>query len=409
MGRLRTCCLALSASLAGKVAFPLSQEYNASLASYFASQQSEVTPLCIVSPENTEDVSAAIRILTTSTEVCHFTIRSGGHSTVAGASNINAGVTVDLRHLSGVQLSPDQRSVQVGAGAAWGAVCDTAVGFEVVTADGIVVHANRREHPDLRWALCGGGNSFGVVTRVDLQTFALERGSGQFWGGVVYHDISRADDEIAALEDFSNAPETYDVYSSLIASFAMVYTKPEPDPAAFRGLSAIPSLHSTMRVTDLSSILEEAEALQMIGLRQAWATLTIVPTAEALQSTVKVWNASTASVQGVEGITWALVMDPLPPAFYARHSEENALGLGGRQGGALMILLLDATYKQSSDDGKVDRALRALVDSIERAWRTRRARPLSLPQLRGTMAEPGRQLRGREHPKAQKCTEGLRS
>lgn len=307
--------MALSALLGDKVAVPLSGTYNASLASYFAPQQSAASPLCIISPETTDDVSAAIRTITASKDGCHFALRSGGHSTVVGASNIDAGVTFDLRHLDSIQLSPDRHSVRVGAGAPWGAAfayleplnltvagarepsvgigglavgggisylgprhgwtCDTVVNFEVVTANGSVVNANRRENPDLRWALCGGGNSFGVVTRVDLQAFAQE--GGQLWGGVAYHNISNAEKEISALADFSK-PETYDGYSSLIATFAyaggastivnsMVYTKPEKNPAAFRALSEIPSLGNTTRITNITSLLAETEAMTGAGLR----------------------------------------------------------------------------------------------------------------------------------------------
>ncbi|KAK8124367.1 oxidoreductase [Apiospora kogelbergensis] len=372
--------MALSALLGDKVAVPLSGTYNASLASYFAPQQSAASPLCIISPETTDDVSAAIRTITASKDGCHFALRSGGHSTVVGASNIDAGVTFDLRHLNSIQLSPDRHSVRVGAGAPWGAAfayleplnltvagareqsvgvgglaigggisylgprhgwtCDTVVNFEVVTANGSVVNANRRENPDLRWALCGGGNSFGVVTH------------------------------------FSK-PETYDGYSSLIATFAyaggastivnsMVYTKPEKSPAAFRALSEIPSLGNTTRITNITSLLSETEAMTGAGLRKAWATLTIVPTAEALRAAVQAWNASIASIEGIEDVIWALATDPLPPGFYARHAAENALGLDGRRSKALMVILFSVTWRSPGEDGKVDRALKAWVESTAR-------------------------------------------
>lgn len=97
-----------------------------------------------------------------------------------------------------------------------------------------------------------------------------------------------------------------------------------------------------------------------------WATLTIIPTAAALRAAVQAWNASLASVQGTEDLTWALVTEPLPPGFYARHAADNALGLGGRKGRALMILLFNVTWRQLSDDGKIDAALKAWVESTTR-------------------------------------------
>ncbi len=56
---------------------------------------------------------------------------------------------------------------------------------EVVTADGAVLTANRCSHPDLFWALRGGGGgSFGVVTRLTLATHPLPQHFGVAWGTV---------------------------------------------------------------------------------------------------------------------------------------------------------------------------------------------------------------------------------
>jgi hypothetical protein len=51
----------------------------------------------------------------------------------------------------------------------------------VVLADGAVVNANCEENSDLWYALKGGSNNFGVVTRFDFQTFA----QGDLWGGSI--------------------------------------------------------------------------------------------------------------------------------------------------------------------------------------------------------------------------------
>lgn len=81
-------------------------------------------PACILFPKTTQDVSEAVKILAKHTvKVSYeFAIRSGGHTSWAGASNIAGGVTLDLRELNSVDVSEDGRTVQVGAGASWDAV-----------------------------------------------------------------------------------------------------------------------------------------------------------------------------------------------------------------------------------------------------------------------------------------------
>lgn len=300
------------------VIFPNSDEYTASLSSYFSSQQAEEHPDCIVYPETVQDVSTAVHALTVvlnTTSDCQFAVRSGGHSFTAGASNIDSGVTVDLRGLHSIELSHDLSTVSVGVGSTWddvytqldhlnlsvaggrvagvgvggltlggglswhgpryGFTCDTVKNFEVVLHNGSVVNANVNENPELSWALRGGTNNFGIVTRIDFETFR----QGNLWGGVVEYELSTSREQIEALASL-NGIGNYDEYASLEMSFAysgaagaafivntMEYTMPTVDPEVFQNISTIPSLASTMRLTNMSDLALEIAAMQASGLR----------------------------------------------------------------------------------------------------------------------------------------------
>ncbi|PHH58663.1 hypothetical protein CDD82_2795 [Ophiocordyceps australis] len=226
-----SCCALLAARLGNITVFPGSTEYNSSVSSYYSSQAAAVRPACIVLAQNAEHVSIALGRLASAPYApghdnqtnCLFAIRSGGHAVAPSASNIEGGVTLDLRGLADVQIDETRTSVSVGVGNTWDAVyaklqvanlsanggrvagvgvggltlgagisyfgtrygwtADAVSNYQVVLANGTIVNASRHRNPDLYWALKGGGNNFGVVTRIDLDTFD----QGAFWGGLLTH------------------------------------------------------------------------------------------------------------------------------------------------------------------------------------------------------------------------------
>lgn len=92
---------------------PGTDVYSANKGSYIAEQQGELSLDCFVAVARR--LSIAISIAVSRVTQCPFAIRAGDNSDLAGASNIETGITVDLRKLSYINVAADKKSVTVGS------------------------------------------------------------------------------------------------------------------------------------------------------------------------------------------------------------------------------------------------------------------------------------------------------
>lgn len=343
---------------------------------------------------------------------CPFAIRSGGHAAEEGAANIDDGVTIDLRGLNTIELSNDKKTVAVGAGNTWdkvyneldglglsvnggrtagvgvgglslgggiswfstryGWTADTITNYEVVLANGSIINANKKQNKDLLWALRGGGNNFGIVSRVDVQTFKQE----PFWGGFVYHAPSVWEDEIREFATINTA--NYDEYAHLTLTWSysaaagvavanqLQYTKSGVDdvPPIFKNITSLPTTYASLGVQSASKHADDLKAQQAVGQRGLFVVNTLISTEEALKATYVRFNESLQAIEKTAGIIWSLTLEPLPPQLYARHAKDNALGLQSRKK-PLVVVLLSASWTDETDDATIEQAARKLSADLE--------------------------------------------
>ncbi|MFC6066348.1 FAD-binding oxidoreductase [Streptomyces ochraceiscleroticus] len=186
-------------ALRGPVIAPQDSEYDESRKIYNASIDRR--PAAIVRCTDAADVMDTVDFIRD--HDLELAVRGGGHSG-PGLALVDDGVTIDLSPMRWVRVDPVAKTAQVGGGTLLGDLDHAAHGFglatpagimsttgiggltlggghghltrkygltvdnllaaDVVLADGSFVTANEKDHPDLFWALRGGGGNFGVVT-----------------------------------------------------------------------------------------------------------------------------------------------------------------------------------------------------------------------------------------------------
>ena len=106
----------------------------------------------------------------------------------------------------------------------YGLTIDHVRSIEVVTADGEIVTASATEHPDLFWALRGGGGNFGVATSFEVELHP----AGMVYGGAIFYDASEAATVLPAYARYAAAaPEELTTMALLMAAPPAPFVPPE--------------------------------------------------------------------------------------------------------------------------------------------------------------------------------------
>jgi hypothetical protein len=308
-------------------------------------------PACVYRPTCAAEVAAAVRASDkTSTQ---FAVRGGGHMGIKGANSIDGGPLIVMSNLTTLELAADRKSVWVGPGNDWGAVysyldrfglattggrlapvgvpglllgggisfhgnqhgwsADNVVEYEIVLHDGTVTSVTAKNKPDLFWALKGGSNNFGIVTKFRLNTFR----SGQVYAGVYsVADVPSLLKAIARYSADNKDPLSHMVpqvvvvdEQTTIGAVILYYDSPNnPKPECFRPFWDIPAIDNTFSKKTLASFAEETGQLVVPEINNMFiAGTTTGKTYEQLEKGIQIsWDVFNASVPAL--------LDILPPA-----------------------------------------------------------------------------------------------
>ena len=209
-------------------------------------------PAVIVRCMNASDVQRAVDFARERDLL--VSIRGGGHSAPGYGTN-DGGLVIDLSAMRAISVDPASRTARAEGGVLWrdfdaatqahglattgGTVSNTGIGgltlggglgwlvgkhgltidnlmsAEVVTADGQLCKASLVDHPDLFWALRGGGGNFGVVTAFEYELHPV----GQVLGGMVLYPLDQAAAMLRFYREFCpTLPDEAEAYAALLTS-----------------------------------------------------------------------------------------------------------------------------------------------------------------------------------------------
>ena len=239
-----TAVAAFQQTLRGRLIRPSDADYDAARALY--NGMIDKRPALIARCVNAADVMSAVNFARK--EGLLLAIRGGGHNG-PGLGSCNDGLVIDLSMMKGVRVDPDSRQVRVDAGCTagdvdhathafglavpFGIVASTGVagltlgggtGYltrkrgltidnlleaDMVLADGTFVTVNETRHPDLFWAIRGGGGNFGVITSFVFQAHHVR----DVFAGPIFWDAKDAFAVMSGFRDFiGTAPEDLGIF-----------------------------------------------------------------------------------------------------------------------------------------------------------------------------------------------------
>jgi FAD/FMN-containing dehydrogenase len=240
--------LDLARSITGSLLGPDDDGYDAARAVH--NGLVDRRPALIIRCRTTADVVAGLaHARSAGLEV---SVRGGGHN-VAGRAVTDGGVMIDLTELKAISIDPEQRTATAQGGVVWaelngaaaehglavtggaisttgiagltlggglgwlmakhGLAADNLLAAELVTADGDVLEVTADSHPDLFWALRGGGGNFGVATSLTYRLHPVQT----VVGGLIAHPLEAGADMLRFYRDaVAAASDDLTVFAGLV-------------------------------------------------------------------------------------------------------------------------------------------------------------------------------------------------
>ncbi|TFL01165.1 FAD-binding domain-containing protein [Pterulicium gracile] len=387
------------------VYWPGSEEYTLAV-THFAASNSEAAA-CSIAPASPEDVGEILRVVaSTSTP---FAVKGGGHNTTPGSSSTK-GVHIAMQRFSDITYHGEEQLADVGAGLDWGEVytdlqqynvtvaggrdygvgvgglsliggwswltqahgltVDNIVGYQLVLPNGDLTEVTEEDQPDLFFALKGGGNNFGIVTRFTMRTYP----QGPMWGGQLAYSGAQLELFIDAMLDFQQQTDPkaavlsgYRIQSSGQAAMLAVvyYNAPNPPPGIFDKFLAIPTIvNSVVAGRTLSSFIQTYAPPKRTGKRIfAEGTHALGYTANMMRQIYLDTEATAKKIAPFSGVNVDATFFPLLGDAFKSNDFETAWPPNRD------LVLLPSYVQAQFDDAAHDQVIRDELVRLRAKWR----------------------------------------
>ncbi|PVH97976.1 FAD-binding domain-containing protein [Periconia macrospinosa] len=413
-------CQQLASKFPNKLFFPNTPTYANESTDYYSSS-ALLSPWCVFTPESPQDISGALKILTSTRT--KFAVRGGGHMPIEGAANTEEGVLIAMTKINQIEVT-QFKGTQVallGSGNRWGPVyeklaaqgltvtggryypvgvggqplgggisyfnsargwsANTILQYEVVLASGEIVNVNANTNSDLFWALKGGSSNFGIVTKYYMRTFPLT----EIYAGFIGNAEANNGQLIDAVASFigpnggANDPKAaidinlfYDSKSGSVTGLSSIfYNGTFSEATALQNFTGMALSTNTASDRSFTSWVDETSSFGKSPNRALWAVISLKSSPEAVRLPGKLYldavKAHNATLMKIPNGSFTVTWQPITAEglVEARRSGGDAIDLDPADG-SLLVMLFGASYEGAENEKIVDKFLKDLVKDVEK-------------------------------------------
>ncbi|KAJ5787189.1 hypothetical protein N7457_002179 [Penicillium paradoxum] len=402
-------CKKLSTTQSNQVTFPGTANYSQEVTRYWDVRAS-LSPACILMPKTADQVASAVKIFVQCD--AQFAIRGGGHMNHPGSNNIDGGVLLAFNHMTHYKINKE--TIEVQPGLTWydvysaldpygrtaiggrlktigvpgltliggvsyyinkyGFAMDNVASYDIVLGNGTLTTANPKNNPDLFWALKGGANNFGIVTKFTLKTYYMpkisttiqvfnESSTPAFSRAICDWAVGNSDSPVAAGSVITTTynTTTHEISSSLMGVQAGVSNP----PSEFRNFTAIPGVAKIHSVTSGKKWASNLDTPNQM-FRVMFSHHSMIPDADVFTTMIETWKNAVKNIADVQGLYPTFVAN-ISPASAARVAKTNGIGnVWGLEDEALIWWQLSTGWDLAQDDLRVEAWARQLTENLHR-------------------------------------------